>query len=192
MSNYVPRLKKDYDERIRKALHERFEYASELEIPCLEKVVLNMGVGDAVADRKHIENAIEELTLIAGQKAVPTYAKKSIATFKVREGMALGAKVTLRREQMFEFLDRLVNVALPRVRDFRGLSVKSFDGRGNYSLGIKEHIVFPEINYDKVSQIRGLDVTICTTAKNREEGEEFLALLGIPFNNRKTADKQAA
>lgn len=191
MSTYVPRLKTDYQERIRKAMQDKFKYGSELEIPRLEKVVLNMGVGDAVADRKHIENAVNELTLIAGQKAVPTYAKKSIATFKVREGMALGAKVTLRGARMFEFLDRLVNVALPRVRDFRGLSVKSLDGRGNYSLGIKEHIVFPEIDYDKVSQIRGLDVTICTSAKDNEHAEEFLALVGLPFNNRKQAKKAA-
>lgn len=192
MSTYVPRLKKDYQTRIRKALQDKFKFDSELQIPRLQKVTLNMGVGDAVADRKHIENAVNELTLIAGQKAVPTYAKKSIATFKVREGMALGAKVTLRGDRMFEFLDRLVNIALPRVRDFRGVSVKSLDGRGNYSLGIKEHIVFPEIDYDKVSQIRGLDVTICTSATENDTAEELLALIGIPFNNRKTEDKKAA
>ena len=191
MSNYVPRVKADYHGRVRKALMDKFNYGSELEIPAFEKVVLNMGIGDAVNDRKHIESAINELTLIAGQKAVPTYAKKSIATYKVSEGMALGAKVTLRRDRMWDFLDRLTNIALPRVRDFRGLSVKSFDGRGNYSLGIKEHIVFPEIDYDKVSGMRGLDVVVCTTAKNNEEAEELLALTGFPFNNRKQ-DQEAA
>jgi len=190
--SYTPRLKTDYLERIRAEIKGCFDYSSDLEVPHIEKIVLNMGVGDAVADRKHIESAIEELTLISGQKAVPTYAKKSIATFKVREGMALGAKVTLRRELMYDFLDRLINIALPRVRDFRGVSVKSFDGRGNYALGIKEHIVFPEIDYDKVSSIRGLDIVICTSAKTDEEAEELLALFNMPFNNRKKTAKEAA
>ena len=147
----------------------------------LDKIVLNMGVGDAVSDRKHIENSLEDLTAIAGQKAVPTYAKKSIATFKVRDGMALGCKVTLRRQQMFEFFDRLVNIALPRVRDFRGLKNKAFDGNGNYALGIKEHIIFPEINLDKVTVTRGLDVIICTTAKTDDEAKELLKLFNLPL-----------
>ncbi len=178
---YTPRLETVYQEDIRKIMQEKFSYENPFQIPRLDKIVLNMGVGDAVTDRKHIEQATEELTLIAGQKAIPTYAKKSVATFKVREGMALGCKVTLRRTHMYEFLDRLVNVALPRVRDFRGISRKSFDGNGNYSMGIKEHIVFPEIDYDKVSQTRGFDIVIATTAKTDEEALALLEAFNMPF-----------
>ncbi|HCK31996.1 MAG: 50S ribosomal protein L5 [Micavibrio sp.] len=178
---YTPRLEAFYQETLRKQLIEKLGCKNELEVPKLDKIVLNMGVGDAVADRKHIEHAVAELTAIAGQKAVPTYAKKSIATFKVRDGMALGCKVTLRREKMYEFMDRLVNIALPRVRDFRGISAKAFDGNGNYSLGIKEHIVFPEIDYDKVANIRGLDVVICTTAKTDDAAKELLDGFSMPF-----------
>jgi large subunit ribosomal protein L5 len=159
-----PRLKKVYEETIRKALLEQFKYDNEMEVPRLDKIVLNMGVGEATGDSKKPSVAAEDLALIAGQKPVVTRARKSIAGFKVREQMPIGAKVTLRKERMYEFLDRLVTIALPRVRDFRGLNPKSFDGRGNYAMGIKEHIVFPEINYDKVDQIWGMDITVCTTA----------------------------
>lgn len=178
---YTPRLETVYQEQIRKAMQDKFSYENPFQIPRLDKIVLNMGVGDAVTDRKHIEQATEELTLIAGQKAIPTYAKKSVASFKVREGMALGCKVTLRRAHMYEFLDRLINVALPRVRDFRGISRKSFDGNGNYSMGIKEHIVFPEIDYDKVSQTRGFDIVIATTAQTDEEAFALLEAFNMPF-----------
>lgn len=180
---YTPKLEAEYHEKIRAAMKEKFQYENDLQIPRIDKVVLNMGIGDAVNDRKHIENAVNELTLIAGQKVVPTYAKKSVATFKVREGMALGCKVTLRREKMYEFLDRLINIALPRVRDFRGVSGKSFDGNGNYAMGLKEHIVFPEIDYDKVTATRGMDIIIATTAKTDEEAKELLRLFNMPFKN---------
>ncbi|CUA99951.1 50S ribosomal protein L5 [Pannonibacter indicus] len=178
---YVPRLKTHYDEVVRKQLQEKFNYTNPMQIPKLEKIVLNMGVGEAVADSKKVRIAADDLALIAGQKPVVTKAAKSIATFKVREGMPLGAKVTLRREQMFEFLDRLITIALPRVRDFRGLNPKSFDGRGNYAMGIKEHIVFPEIEYDKVDQIWGMDVVVCTTANTDEEARELLRAFNFPF-----------
>ncbi|MFN4124227.1 50S ribosomal protein L5 [Pannonibacter indicus] len=178
---YVPRLKTHYDEVVRKQLQEKFNYTNPMQIPRLEKIVLNMGVGEAVADSKKVRIAADDLALIAGQKPVVTKAAKSIATFKVREGMPLGAKVTLRREQMFEFLDRLITIALPRVRDFRGLNPKSFDGRGNYAMGIKEHIVFPEIEYDKVDQIWGMDVVVCTTANTDEEARELLRAFNFPF-----------
>ncbi|WP_310619405.1 50S ribosomal protein L5 [Flexibacterium corallicola] len=180
-ATYTPKLKAHYDEVVRAQLQEKFNYANPMEIPSIEKVVLNMGVGEAVGDSKKARIASEDLSLIAGQKAVITRAKKSIATFKVREDMPLGAKVTLRRAKMFEFLDRLVTIALPRVRDFRGLNPKSFDGRGNYAMGLKEHIVFPEIDYDKVDQMWGMDVVVCTTAKTDDEARELLRAFNFPF-----------
>ncbi|MXN64070.1 50S ribosomal protein L5 [Stappia sp. GBMRC 2046] len=178
---YLPRMRTHYDEVVRPQLLEKFGYKNPMEVPSIEKIVLNMGVGEAVADSKKAKIAADDLALIAGQKPVITRASKSIATFKVREGMPLGAKVTLRRARMYEFLDRLVTIALPRVRDFRGLSPKSFDGRGNYAMGIKEHIVFPEINYDKVDQIWGMDVVVCTTAKTDDEARELLRAFNFPF-----------
>jgi large subunit ribosomal protein L5 len=176
-----PRLKKQYNELIRKALLEEFKYENEMQVPRLDKIVINMGVGEATADSKKPAVAADDLAMIAGQKAVVTRARKSIAGFKVREQMPIGAKVTLRKERMYEFLDRLVTIALPRVRDFRGLNPKSFDGRGNYALGIKEHIVFPEINYDKVDQIWGMDIVVCTTAKTDDEARALLKAFNFPF-----------
>jgi len=176
-----PRLKKVYEDTIRKALLEQFKYDNEMEVPRLDKIVLNMGVGEATGDSKKPSVAAEDLALIAGQKPVVTRARKSIAGFKVREQMPIGAKVTLRKERMYEFLDRLVTIALPRVRDFRGLNPKSFDGRGNYAMGIKEHIVFPEINYDKVDQIWGMDIIVCTTAKTDDEARALLKAFNFPF-----------
>jgi len=176
-----PRLKKVYEESIRKALLEQFKYDNEMEVPRLDKIVLNMGVGEATGDSKKPAIAAEDLAMIAGQKPVVTRARKSIAGFKVREQMPIGAKVTLRKERMYEFLDRLVTIALPRVRDFRGLNPKSFDGRGNYAMGIKEHIVFPEINYDKVDQIWGMDIIVCTTAKTDDEARALLKGFNFPF-----------
>ncbi len=181
--NYQPRLRAYFDEVVRKELTEKFGYKNPFEVPMVTKVVLNMGIGEAVADSKKAGLAAEDLALIAGQKPVITKARTSIATFKLREGQAVGAKVTLRKTRMYEFLDRLVNIALPRVRDFRGLNPKSFDGRGNYALGIKEHIVFPEINYDKVDQVWGMDVIVCTTAKTDDEARELLRALNFPFRN---------
>ncbi|MBC6439615.1 MAG: 50S ribosomal protein L5 [Rhodospirillales bacterium] len=175
------RLREHYTETVRPALMEQFGYTNIHAVPKLEKIVLNMGVSEGIADSRQVDNATNELTLIAGQKAVPTRAKKSIANFKLREGMAVGTKVTLRGTQMYEFLDRLVNIALPRVRDFRGISGKSFDGRGNYAMGLKEQIVFPEIDYDQVSAIRGLDIVICTTAKTNEEAYALLDGFQMPF-----------
>ena len=169
-----------YNEVIKKSLVEKFGYQNKHEIPKLTKIVLNMGVGDAVTDKKKLTNAMEELTLIAGQKPVMTKARKSIATFKLREGMPIGCKVTLRSDRMYEFLERLVNMALPRVRDFHGISGKNFDGRGNFAFGIKEQIIFPEINYDKVENVRGLDVVICTTAKSDEEAKALLTGFNLP------------
>jgi large subunit ribosomal protein L5 len=180
---YEPRLMQKYREQIVPALQEKFNYTNPMMMPKLDKVVLNMGVGDAVADSKKIKHAVAEMELIAGQKPVTTKARKSIAGFKLREGMAIGCKVTLRRERMYEFLDRLVTIALPRVKDFRGLNGKSFDGRGNYAMGVKEHIVFPEINYDQVEAIRGMDIIVCTTAKTDEEAKALLAECGFPFRN---------
>lgn len=177
----MARLKEIYNSTIRSAMKEEFGYANEMQIPKLEKIVINMGVGEASQDKKKIVAAVEELEAITGQKAVTTKATKSIAGFKLREGQIVGCKVTLRRTQMFEFLDRLVNIALPRVRDFRGLNGKSFDGRGNYAMGIKEQIVFPEIDYDKVDAIRGMDIVICTTAKTDEEARSLLAKFDLPF-----------
>jgi large subunit ribosomal protein L5 len=179
--NYVPRLKRDYDERIVAAMIERFGYKNRMEVPKIEKIVLNMGVGEATQDKKKVDTAAAEMELIAGQKPVITKAKKSIAQFKLREGMPIGAKVTLRRERMYEFLDRLVTIALPRVRDFRGLNPKSFDGRGNYAMGLKEQLIFPEISYDKVDQVRGMDIIVTTSAKTDEEARELLRLFNFPF-----------
>ena len=176
-----PRLKTLYEERLRAELMEKFGYKNVMQAPRLEKIVVNMGVGEAVNDRKKVDAAAVELTQIAGQKALVTRAKKSIATFKLREGMPVGAKVTLRRERMYEFLDRLVTIALPRVRDFRGLSPKSFDGRGNYAMGLREQLIFPEIEYDKVDEVRGLDIVICTTAQRDEEARALLAGFNMPF-----------
>ena len=178
---YEPRLKKLYRDEIRKAMQEQFGYANEHQIPRLDKVVINMGVGEATADSKKPSVAAEDLAQIAGQKAVITKARNSIAGFKVRENMPIGAKVTLRKDRMFDFVDRLVTIALPRVRDFRGLNPKSFDGRGNFAMGIKEHIVFPEINYDKVDQIWGMDIIVCTTAKTDDEARALLKAFNFPF-----------
>jgi large subunit ribosomal protein L5 len=178
---YTPRLKKHYEEVVRPKLVEQFGYKNPMQVPTIEKIVLNMGVGESTADSKKASVAAEDLALIAGQKAVVTRARKAISQFKVRENMPIGAKVTLRKTRMYEFLDRLVNVALPRVRDFRGLNPKSFDGRGNYALGIKEHLVFPEINYDKAEAIWGMDVVIATTAKTDEEARALLSHFNFPF-----------
>jgi large subunit ribosomal protein L5 len=180
-ATYEPRLKSEYTTRVRKALKEQFSYANDMQIPRIEKIVINMGVGEATGDSKKPTTAAADLAAIAGQKAVVTRASKSIAGFKVREGMPIGAKVTLRGTRMYEFLDRLINIALPRVRDFRGLNPKSFDGRGNFAMGIKEHIVFPEINYDKVDQIWGMDVIVCTTAKTDDEARALLKEFNFPF-----------
>ncbi len=178
---YTPRLKKHYNEKVKPSLQKQFGYKNVMMTPKIEKIVINMGVGDAVNDRKAVDQAAEELMKIAGQKPVVTKAKKSIASFKLRDGMAVGCKVTLRKDRMYEFLDRLVTVALPRVRDFRGLSPKSFDGRGNFALGLKEHLVFPEINYDQVEKVRGMDIIVCTTAKSDAEARALLAEFNFPF-----------
>jgi large subunit ribosomal protein L5 len=180
-ADYKPRMKSLYEQEIRKKLAEHFGYKNPMRIPRLEKIVLNMGIGEAVNDRKKVENASNDLALIAGQRPVITRARKSIATYKVRENMALGAKVTLRGDRMYEFIDRLVTIALPRVKDFRGLNPKSFDGRGNFALGLKEHIVFPEIDYDKVDEIWGMDVIVCTTAGTDDEARELLRAFNFPF-----------
>src|SRR3954465_3887489 len=179
--DYSPRLKGDYEERIVPAMIEKFGYKNKLEVPKLDKIVINMGVGEATQDKKRVETAAAEMQAIAGQKPVITKAKKSIAQFKLREGMPIGCKVTLRRERMYEFLDRLVTIALPRVRDFRGLNPQSFDGRGNYALGLKEQIIFPEINYDQIDKVRGMDVIVTTTAKTDDEARELLRLFNFPF-----------
>lgn len=177
----MARLKDHYHKKVVPALKKEFHYKNIMEIPALKKIVINMGVGEAIENIKVLESAVNELSLITGQRPVITKAKKSIAGFKLREGMSIGCMVTLRRAVMFEFLDRLVNVALPRVRDFRGLSSKAFDGRGNYALGIKEHIIFPEINYDKIDKMKGMNIVIVTTAKSDEEGKLLLKNLGMPF-----------
>ncbi len=179
--DYVPRLKALYRDTIRAKLIEEYKYANALAVPRLDKIVLNMGVGEAVNDTKKVTNAAADLSLIAGQKPVITHARRAISTFKVRENMPLGAKVTLRDARMYEFLDRLITIALPRVRDFRGLNPKSFDGRGNYALGIKEHIIFPEIDYDKAESMLGMDVIVCTTAKTDEEARALLRAFNFPF-----------
>jgi large subunit ribosomal protein L5 len=178
---YTPRLRAHFDEVVRGKLVDQFGYKNRMQVPMLDKVVINMGIGEGVADRKKVETAAADLALIAGQKAVITKARKSIATFKVREGQPIGCKVTLRKARMYDFVDRLVNIALPRVRDFRGLNLKSFDGGGNYSIGIKEHIIFPEIDYDKAADIWGMDIVVCTTAKTDDEARALLAAFNFPF-----------
>ena len=180
-NQYEPRMKALYRDQIRKALQEQFNYDNEMQLPRLDKIVINMGVGEATADSKKPSVAAEDLAQISGQKAVVTKARNSIAGFKVRENMPIGAKVTLRKDRMYDFVDRLVTIALPRVRDFRGLNPKSFDGRGNFAMGIKEHIVFPEINYDKVDQIWGMDIIVCTTAKTDDEARALLKAFNFPF-----------
>ncbi len=180
---YEPRLKSVYRERIRAVLKEQFGYTNEMQIPKLDKIVLNMGIGEAVNDSKKVQAAVKDLTAIAGQKPAQTRARKSIAGFKLRENMVIGAKVTLRKDRMYEFLDRLITIALPRVKDFRGLNGKSFDGRGNYAMGLKEHIVFPEINYDQIDQMWGMDIVVCTTAKTDEEAKALLKEFQFPFNS---------
>ena len=188
-ANYTPRLKADFNARIKPALKERFGYSNDMMIPRLDKIVLNMGVGEAVNDTKKVRSAQADLTLIAGQKAVITKAKKSIAGFRVREDMPLGTKVTLRGDRMYEFMDRLITIALPRVRDFRGVKPTAFDGRGNYAMGLKEHIVFPEIDYDKVDEIRGMDIIIATTAKTDEEAKALLKEFNLPFAGEAGGEK---
>ncbi|HEY4200010.1 MAG TPA: 50S ribosomal protein L5 [Devosiaceae bacterium] len=178
---YIPRLRTQYDDAIRAGLTKEFGYKNPMQVPKLEKIVLNMGVGEAVNDTKKVKSAAADLERISGQKPVITHARKSIAGFKVRENMPLGVKVTLRRQRMYEFLDRLVNIALPRVRDFRGLNPASFDGRGNYAMGIKEHIIFPEINYDQIDQVWGMDIVVCTTAKTDDEARALLKAFNFPF-----------
>ena len=180
---YEPRMKTIYRERIRAAMKEKFGYTNEMQVPKLDKIVLNMGIGEAVADSKKAAAAMKDLALIAGQKPVATKARQSIAQFKIREGMVVGAKVTLRKDRMYEFLDRLITIALPRVKDFRGLKGTSFDGRGNYAMGLKEHIVFPEINYDQIDQIWGMDIIVTTTAKTDEEAKALLTEFQFPFNS---------
>jgi large subunit ribosomal protein L5 len=190
-AKYVARMRADFDTRIVPAMIEKFGYKNRMEVPRLDKIVINMGVGEATQDKKKVEIAAQEMELIAGQKPVITKAKKSIAQFKLREGMPIGVKVTLRRERMYEFVDRLVTIALPRVRDFRGLNPKSFDGRGNYAMGLKEQLVFPEINYDRIEKVRGMDIIVTTTAKTDDEARELLRLFNFPFP-REEDQKEAA
>ncbi|HKA76107.1 MAG TPA: 50S ribosomal protein L5 [Pseudolabrys sp.] len=180
-SDYVPRLKTHFEQVVSEQLSKQLNYTNRMQVPKITKIVLNMGIGEGVADRKKVDNAAGDLSMIAGQKAVITKSRKSIATYKLRDGQAIGCKVTLRKARMYDFLDRLVNIALPRIRDFRGLNPKSFDGRGNYSLGIKEHIVFPEIDFDKVTDSWGLDVTVCTSARNDDEARALLTAFNFPF-----------
>lgn len=181
---YRPRLKEKYEKEVVPALMEQFQYDSIMQVPKLQKICINQGVGDATQDKKLVDNALNEMTMIAGQKAVPTKAKKSVSNFKLREDMPIGARVTLRNERMYEFLDRLISVALPRVRDFRGINDKSFDGRGNYSMGVTEHIIFPEIDLDKVSRITGMDITFVTSAETDAEAVALLKMMGLPFKNQ--------
>ena len=190
--DYVPRLKKHYEDVVRKSLIEQFGYKNPMEVPKLAKIVLNMGVGEAVGDGKIINVAAEEMAKIAGQKPVITKSRKSIATFKIRENQAIGVKVTLRQARMYEFLDRLINIALPRVRDFRGVTDRSFDGNGNYAVGIKEHIIFPEIDYDKIDRVWGMDIVICTTARTNEEARALIAGFNFPFRKAHRGTKAAA
>jgi len=180
-SDYVARMQTHFEQVVREQLTKQFRYSNRMQVPKITKIVLNMGIGEGVADRKKVDNAANDLTMIAGQKAVITKSRKSIATYKLRDGQAIGCKVTLRKTRMYDFLDRLVNIALPRIRDFRGLNPKSFDGRGNYSLGIKEHIVFPEIDFDKVTDSWGLDITVCTSARNDDEARALLTAFNFPF-----------
>ncbi len=182
--DYVPRLKDKYREEVIPALMKEFGYKNTLQVPKIEKIIVNMGLGLAIQDQKVLDHAVEEIALITGQKPIVTRARKSIANFKLREGMRIGAKVTLRGDRMYEFLDRLLSIALPRVRDFRGTSPKALDGRGNYSLGIREQIIFPEINYDKIDRIKGMNITINTTARTDEEGKRLLDLMGMPFRSQ--------
>ncbi len=192
MADYTPRLKKKYQDEIIKAMTDKFGYKNHMEVPRLEKITLNMGVGEASQDKKKVQTAAEEMQAIAGQKPVITKAKKSIAQFKLRDGMPIGCKVNLRRDRMYEFLDRLVTIAMPRIRDFRGLNPKSFDGNGNYAMGIKEQIIFPEISYDKIEKVRGMDIIVTTTAKTDEEARELLRLFGFPFPAESAEEKEAA
>ena len=182
-TSYEPRLKKQYRDNIRAVMQEKFNYTNEMQIPRLDKIVINMGVGEAVADSKKMQSALAALAAVSGQKPVATKARKSIAGFKLRDGMSIGAKVTLRADRMYEFLDRLVTIALPRVRDFRGLNGKSFDGNGNFAMGLKEHLVFPEINYDQVDHSWGMDIIICTTARKNDEAKALLTEFKLPFRN---------
>ena len=191
-AKYVARLRKEYDEKIVAAMIEKFGYKNRMEVPRLDKIVINMGVGEATQDKKKVETAAQEMELIAGQKPVITKAKTSIAQFKLREGMPIGVKVTLRGDRMFEFVDRLVTIALPRVRDFRGLNPKSFDGRGNFAMGLKEQLVFPEINYDQIDKVRGMDIIVTTSAKTDDEARELLRLFNFPFPKVEDAQKEAA
>lgn len=184
MMSYIPRLKKLYQEEVIPHMMEKFNYSSVMEVPRLLKISINQGIGEATQDKKLVDSALEELTMITGQKAVPTKARKSVSNFKLREGMTIGARVTLRQDRMYEFLDRLVAVSLPRVRDFRGISDRSFDGRGNYSMGITEQIIFPEINIDKINKITGMDITFVTSANTDAEALELLKSLGMPFKNQ--------
>lgn len=190
--NYTPRLKTKYDAEIAAAMTAKFGYKNHMEIPRIEKITLNMGVGEGTQDRKKVTIAANEMELISGQKPVVTKAKKSVAQFKLREGMAIGCKVTLRRERMYEFLDRLITVAMPRIRDFRGLNPKSFDGRGNYAMGLKEQIIFPEISYDQIEKVRGMDIIVTTTARTDDEAREMLRLFGFPFPLEAAEEQQAA
>jgi len=192
MADYTPRQKARYSEIIVPAMIEKFGYTNPMEVPKLQKITLNMGVGEASQDKKKVQTAAEEMELIAGQKPVITKAKKSIAQFKLREGMPIGCKVTLRRDRMFEFLDRLVTIAMPRIRDFRGVNPKSFDGNGNYAMGLKEQIIFPEISYDRIEKVRGMDVIVTTTAKTDDEARELLRLFGFPFPAEEQAEEKAA
>lgn len=179
--SYTPRLKKKYSEEVIPSMQAKFNYSNSMQVPKITKVVLNQGVGAAVNDKKLVDSAVEEMTKITGQKALATYSKKAISNFKLREKMPIGCKVTLRREKMYDFLDRLISVSMPRIRDFQGLTVKGFDGRGNWTMGITEQIIFPEIDIDKVNRISGMDITVVTTAENDEQGLELLRLMGFPF-----------
>ena len=189
---YTPRMKQRYLDVVTKAMTEKFGYKNHMEVPRIDKITINMGVGEGTQDRKKVTIAAEEMALIAGQKPVIVKAKKSVAQFKLREGMAIGCKVTLRRERMYEFLDRLITVAMPRIRDFRGLNPKSFDGRGNYAMGLKEQIIFPEISYDQIEKVRGMDIMVTTTANTDDEARELLRLFGFPFPQEAAEEQQAA
>ena len=192
MADYTPRLKQRYQDVIAKAMTERFGYTNPMQVPRIEKITINMGVGEGTQDRKKVTTAAEEMALISGQKPVICRAKKSVAQFKLREGMAIGCKVTLRGDRMYEFLDRLITVAMPRIRDFRGLNPKSFDGRGNYAMGLKEQIIFPEISYDQIEKVRGMDIIVTTTAQTDDEARELLRLFGFPFPQDAAEQQQAA
>ena len=192
MADYTPRMKQRYTDVVVQAMTEKFGYKNHMEVPKIEKITINMGVGEGTQDKKKVTIAAEEMALIAGQKPVIVKAKKSVAQFKLREGMAIGCKVTLRRERMYEFLDRLITVAMPRIRDFRGLNPKSFDGRGNYAMGLKEQIIFPEISYDQIDKVRGMDIIVTTSANTDDEARELLRLFGFPFPQEAAEEQQAA